>query len=201
MRSWASSPLPGLRSEYDVADQRLLLDAPVALLAAPLEQVGYAVPAPPKLDPATRAPGLLLDYDLYGEGNGDYRTVSGWSELRLFGAGPGVWSSSAVSRMTRTAARDSSGTTRLDTRWQLDFPDSMVSVAVGDGYSGGLDWTRTTRFGGIRVSRNFSLQPYRVTIPLERNGPFGYTVRILPRHPSLATPAELGLQVLPAVVS
>lgn len=42
---------------------------------------------------------------------------------------------------------------------------------------------------------------YRVTIPLERNGPFGYTVRILPRHPSLATPAELGLQVLPTAIS
>ena len=41
---------------------------------------------------------------------------------------------------------------------------------------------------------------YRVTIPLERNGAFGYTVRILPRHPSLATPAELGLQVLPAQI-
>ena len=29
-------------------------------------------------------------------------------------------------------------------------------------------------------------------------GPFGYTVRVLPRHPVLATPAELGLQTLPA---
>jgi len=162
----ALDSLPGLRSEYDVADQRLLIDVPVALLAAPTAQVGYVAPPSPRLDPATRSPGLLLDYDLYGEGNGDYRTVSGWSEFRLFGVGPGVWLSSAVSRMSRTAASDSSGNTRLDTRWQLDFPDSMVSVAVGDGYSGGLDWTRTTRFGGIRVSRNFSLQPYRVTIPL-----------------------------------
>jgi starch phosphorylase len=28
-------------------------------------------------------------------------------------------------------------------------------------------------------------------------GPFGYTVRVLPRHPLLATPAELGLVAVP----
>ena len=28
---------------------------------------------------------------------------------------------------------------------------------------------------------------------LRRTGPFGYTVRILPKHPQLATTAELGL--------
>ncbi len=38
---------------------------------------------------------------------------------------------------------------------------------------------------------------YRLVIDLDRNGPFGYTVRILPRHPGLAAPEELGLQVLP----
>ena len=30
-------------------------------------------------------------------------------------------------------------------------------------------------------------------IPLDRTGPFGYTVRILPKHAGLATPAELGV--------
>jgi starch phosphorylase len=30
-------------------------------------------------------------------------------------------------------------------------------------------------------------------IPLERTGPFGYTVRVLPKHAGLATPAELGV--------
>jgi starch phosphorylase len=30
-------------------------------------------------------------------------------------------------------------------------------------------------------------------VPLERTGPFGYTVRVLPKSELLATPAELGL--------
>ena len=34
---------------------------------------------------------------------------------------------------------------------------------------------------------------YEGTIPLDRTGPFGYAVRVLPRHPLLATEADLGL--------
>ncbi len=37
---------------------------------------------------------------------------------------------------------------------------------------------------------------YQISLPLKQNGPFGYTVRILPRHRGLAAPEELGLQVL-----
>jgi glycogen phosphorylase len=32
---------------------------------------------------------------------------------------------------------------------------------------------------------------------LGRPGPFGYTVRVLPRHPLLAAPAEMGLITMP----
>jgi starch phosphorylase len=35
---------------------------------------------------------------------------------------------------------------------------------------------------------------------LDRTGPFGYTVRVLPRHPNLATEAELGLVAVPQPV-
>ena len=31
---------------------------------------------------------------------------------------------------------------------------------------------------------------------LDRPGPFGYTVRVLPKHSALASPAELGLVAL-----
>ena len=40
---------------------------------------------------------------------------------------------------------------------------------------------------------------YRAHLTLDRNGPFGYTVRVLPRHEGMITPVEMGLQVLPAV--
>ncbi|MDP3890914.1 alpha-glucan family phosphorylase [Nocardioides sp.] len=38
---------------------------------------------------------------------------------------------------------------------------------------------------------------YEGAVTLSRTGPFGYTVRIVPRHPRLASPAELGLVALP----
>ncbi|MFF8408029.1 alpha-glucan family phosphorylase [Streptomyces omiyaensis] len=40
-------------------------------------------------------------------------------------------------------------------------------------------------------------QPYAGTLELDRTGPFGCTVRVLPAHPLLAHPAELGLLALP----
>jgi starch phosphorylase len=38
---------------------------------------------------------------------------------------------------------------------------------------------------------------YEGTVTLERTGPFGYTVRVLPSHELLASPAELGVVALP----
>ena len=39
---------------------------------------------------------------------------------------------------------------------------------------------------------------YSGQIPLDRNGSLGYSVRITPTHPALASSADLGLQVVPA---
>jgi starch phosphorylase len=38
---------------------------------------------------------------------------------------------------------------------------------------------------------------YEGTVALDRSGPFGYTVRVLPEHRLLAGPAELGLVAVP----
>ncbi|MFF7156363.1 alpha-glucan family phosphorylase [Streptomyces sp. NPDC008139] len=38
---------------------------------------------------------------------------------------------------------------------------------------------------------------YEGPLTLDRTGPFGYTVRVLPTHPHLATPSELGLMAIP----
>ncbi len=38
---------------------------------------------------------------------------------------------------------------------------------------------------------------YRLVVTLDKNGPFGYTVRVLPRHAGLVTSEEMGLQAVP----
>ncbi len=161
--------LDGVALEYDVAEQRLLLDAPVSMLAAPTMKLGYAPPPLSTQESDSRAPGLLLDYDLYAESASGYRTLSAWSEFRMFGVGEGLWRTSAVSRFGHDAEGDQkTGTIRLDSNFSLDFPEPMIRLAVGDDVTGGLSWTRATRLGGIRLSRDFDLQPYRVTMPLAR---------------------------------
>jgi glycogen phosphorylase len=53
----------------------------------------------------------------------------------------------------------------------------------------------------ITAPRYVTLQPedgrYAGEVPLDRPGSFGYTVRVLPRHPLLASRAELGLVTYP----
>ena len=159
--------VPGLQARYDASRQFLALTVPLEALSGERERFAPPEAPRPRVDPAARVPGLLLNYDFYAQGDGGYRALSGWHELRLFGAGPGTWSNSMVSRRNDLAgAGTSHDSVRLDTYWQLDLPDRMVSVTVGDSYTGALDWTRPTRIGGVRVSRNFALQPYRVTTPL-----------------------------------
>ncbi|WP_165036967.1 hypothetical protein, partial [Candidatus Protofrankia californiensis] len=66
---------------------------------------------------------------------------------------------------------------RIDEADRLLGPSTLPLAHVGAGEGGGL------RFEG--------------TIPLRRTGAFGYTVRVLPRHRLIASPAELGLVANP----
>lgn len=160
------SSIPGLQAVYDAGRQRMLLDVPVEMLDRPETVLGFVQPEAPRPDPAMRAPGLILNYDLFAVHGDDADSVSMWNELRLFGVGPGIWSHSHNARLVRSDGGRQAAGTRLDTSWRLELPDPMVTLAVGDSISGALSWSRPTRFGGVRLSRDFSLQPYRITAPL-----------------------------------
>lgn len=58
------------------------------------------------------------------------------------------------------------GLVRLDTQWTYSDPNTLTTYRVGDTISGGLNWTRPVRLGGIQVQRNFALRPDLVTIPI-----------------------------------
>jgi len=47
------------------------------------------------------------------------------------------------------------------------------------------------------ASESTGLERYSGEVPLDRPGPFGYTVRVLPRHPLLDSRAEMGLVTFP----
>lgn len=163
----ALSGLPDTRIEYIPSTQYLRLHVPVQLLDKQMLQARRVSDESPRPDPAMQLPGVVLNYDVYAQHEHGATRLSAFSELRLFGVGAGSWNSTFASRINRGGnTASSAGNVRLDSSWQLDFPDVMVSLGIGDGITGALRWTRATRIGGLHLARNFALQPYRVTTPL-----------------------------------
>ncbi len=75
-----------------------------------------------------------------------------------------------------------------------------VSVHVVHGHvddSDRLEATRTTPLDVAEVYENGRYR-YEGAIPLASTGPFGYTVRVVPRHPGVESVADLGLVAYPA---
>jgi starch phosphorylase len=74
-----------------------------------------------------------------------------------------------------------------------------VDVQVVHGRVDDSDELREPGVTSLPVGETYEHGRYRFDgeIRLERTGPFGYTVRIVPKHERLASGAELGLAVLP----
>jgi outer membrane usher protein len=109
-------------------------------------------------------PGLLLNYDLYGQLGGNAR-VAALNELRAFGP-LGVLSSSGSAVLKGKGQRY----VRYDTSWSWSDPATLQSVQVGDFVAPSLGWTRALRMGGIEWRRNFELRPDLLTYPLASMG-------------------------------
>ncbi|MGH8052875.1 MAG: fimbria/pilus outer membrane usher protein [Stenotrophomonas sp.] len=158
--------LAGLSVEYDAPHQRINLQVPVDMLDRPPVHMDLSRTQATLPDPSQRLPGATLSYDVYGQHADGRGNLSGFSELRVFGVGRGVWSNTLSSRFTTGNTHRRASNTRLDSSWQLDFPVPMLSLTVGDTMTSSQEWSRATRIGGIRLSRNFALQPYRTITPL-----------------------------------
>lgn len=161
----ALEQLSGVRVDYDARNQRLDLQVPVQMLDRPTTYL-HAGPERRAAAVTNTSPGLLLNYDLHAQQLQGDRDIDGFLELRLFGLGPGTWSSSQNTRLASDRTGEHATSTRLDSRWQLDLPDRMLSLSLGDQLSGALSWSRSARMAGLHLARDFSLQPYRVTTPL-----------------------------------
>lgn len=156
--------LPGVQINYDAAQQQLHMMARADLI----HQDETVLNARTSDLPEPKAsPGLLLNYDLYGTRDENHNSsFSAHTELRAFNSW-GVLSNTALSRWNDSSDLDvSNDTIRLDTSFSRSFVDRAMTLRIGDSISGGLDWTRPTRFGGIQLRRNFGLQPELITFPV-----------------------------------
>jgi starch phosphorylase len=90
---------------------------------------------------------------------------------------------------------------QLDVRALVDLGSldpGDVSVQVAFGQVDEEDELRDPEYVELtRVDNVDGAWRYEGAVPLERRGPFGYTVRVLPDNPALASRAELGLIALP----
>ncbi len=157
------SSLQGVRASYDQEHQSASIMAPLQLLHLSTHVLDMQRTTAQR---ASASPGLLLNYDVYGiQSQGGAGSLSAFTELRAFSGG-GVLSSTALSQMARTNGDWRNSSVRLDTSWSTSFPDSMLTLRVGDTLTSATSWSRPTRIGGVQFGTNFALQPYRITTPL-----------------------------------
>lgn len=155
--------LPGVAVDYDASRQRVALDVPVRLLDLAPAVLGTPVEDAPT---PSASHGWLLNYDLYAStARGGSHALNGYGELRAFSAG-GTWSHSGILQGADAEGRWRNESVRLDSVWSKAFPERMLALHVGDVLTRGPDWARSTYIGGIQLTRDFSLQPYRLTMPL-----------------------------------
>ncbi|HEY0644433.1 MAG TPA: DUF3417 domain-containing protein, partial [Nocardioides sp.] len=78
-------------------------------------------------------------------------------------------------------------------------PDD-VEVQVVHGKIGNDDVLTATSATPMLVGESYDGNRHRfdAAVPLQHSGPFGYTVRVVPRNEALASVAELGLVAEPA---
>jgi len=156
--------LAGMHTNYDVAQQKLTIDAPLAALDLPKTVLDAPLTETPRVTTST---GVLLNYDVYGT-LGEHQTgsLNAFTELRAF-TPFGVLSSTTLANNSYTSASGwQDRLERLDTTWTMSFPERTLALRIGDTLTDALSWSRATRIGGIQFGTDFTLQPYRVTAPL-----------------------------------
>ncbi len=81
-----------------------------------------------------------------------------------------------------------------------DLEPADVDVQLAFGRVDEADQLTNTSTLTLSVAQTYEggRMRYEGTVQLDRSGPFGYTVRVLPAHKLLAGPAELGLVALPS---
>jgi glycogen phosphorylase len=144
--------------------------------------------------PAARSSEALADG---GPGFAGARELAAWKD-RVTKAWPGV----AIEHVEADDGEQSPGASlvvRASVALGVLSPDD-VTVQLVYGPAGDDDEIAAPAFADLELEAEpsgASPARYAGEAELGRPGPFGYTVRVLPRHPLLASPAEMGLITLP----
>jgi len=142
--------------------------------------------------PAARSSRALDDPDHAGA-----RELAAWKD-RVTAAWPGV----SIEHIEADDGEPSPGA-KLVARASValgELSPEDVTVQLVYGTAGDDDEIIAPEFAGLELEADpggGAAARYAGEVELGRPGPFGYTVRVLPCHPLLAAPAEMGLITLP----
>lgn len=154
------SQTSGVTYSLDRSSQSLMVDIETDYLITDTQRFGSNDTRPP-LSPDVS--GVKFEYDVSGYSSNSSHNVGFWGGVSTLG-GKGQFTQTFRANTTYLS-KASTDTARLDTFWLWSNPDKMYSVSVGDSVTGSLDWSRSARFAGIKIGRDFSLQPYNVITP------------------------------------
>ena len=141
------------------------------------------------------APAAASSARLAADGYAGAKELAGW-RAQVLASWPGV----RVRHVESSGAGDTPelGAT-LHLRAEVDLAGltpADVEVQAAYGRVDFNDQLREVRTVAMSPVGNGDHYRFEVTLPLDITGPYGYTVRVLPKHELLATPAELGVVAL-----
>ena len=159
----------GLGVRFDACEQSLTLDfsqtrreaAVYSLRPAWLPSADARPGRPegvsrPSLAPSPVAPGGFFNLDLQHSDVNDAVRTAGIFEAGLF---------NRYGRGGQTLVAREGGTVRLDSFWQIEDPERLSTLRLGDAISRTSAWGRSVRYAGLQWGTDFSLQPYRSLFP------------------------------------
>lgn len=158
--------LPGIRYDYDMPAQRLLVTAadnrriPKVYDLRPEQKAKVA----PRTDY-----GAVLNYNVFAASDNstglprfNFQGASTTLDARVFTP----FGTASQSGILRSAPDNDNAFLRLDSRFTYSDPARMMTYVAGDAITNGFAWTRPIRIGGFQAGRNFALRPDLVTMPL-----------------------------------
>lgn len=154
----ALDDLPESEWEYIAPTQRLHLN--VAPRFLPLQDFTYK----PNVKPlAQRDIGAYLNYSFFhNHSNTKKSSTSLWHTLNFF-TPLTYWTSSGIYQKNQTNYDDY---IRLDSQVKIDLEATRMGIQIGDVFNDGREYLNSYRVGGIRIARDFSLDPSKIYFPL-----------------------------------
>jgi outer membrane usher protein len=152
--------LPGVSYSIDEEKQSLILTAPARLFEPVTLNIAGNNPASTPPPPPT---GGFLNYDIVAADSDSHATLSGLLEASIFGpAGAGVTEFLVRHHEQGQGTR----ATRLNSTWEIDRPETINTLRLGDSITGSSAWGGAVRFGGIQWASNYTTRPGLITMPL-----------------------------------